>query len=239
MENGERVQGLALFESTADPEKPTTLAEYVERMTDDQEVIWYVTGRSREAAEKSPHIEAVRERGHEVLLLVDAIDEWLAPHLVQFDGKDIRSVTTGELDADSADADADAEADEKERTEAHASLLEAMQGFLEDDLKEVRLSKRLRNSAVCLVGDAGGLSPQVERMLREAGQDVPKSKRILELNPDHTVISSLRTIYDGDRADPRIESWSHLLFGQALLAEGEPLPDPVEFSRRVAELMTP
>ncbi len=237
LDHGERVQSLSLFDSTADLQGPTTLAEYVSRMPEDQDVIWFVTGPSREAATKSPHIEAVRERGHEVLLLTDGIDEWLAPHLRQFDGKEIRSVTTGEMDGDEADGEPDAA--EKERTEAHASLLEAMQSHLDADVKEVRLSKRLKDSPVCLVGDAGGLSPHLERMLRQAGQDIPGSKRVLEINPSHPVISGLRSIYEADRGDPRIESWSHLLFGQAVLAEGAPLADPIEFGRRVAELMTP
>ena len=253
-DDGLRIQKIALFHTTADAEHPTTLAEYVERMPEEQKVIWHVSGATRVAAENSPHIEAVRERGHEVLLLIDPIDEWLAPHLTTFEGKEIRSVTAGELDLDDSDGpaadagaddaaeDGDAEGDAPaadSREAEYASLVEAMQLHLDDDIKEVRLSKRLKKSPVCLVGDAGGLSAHLERMLRDAGQEVPKAKRVLEINADHAVISGLLAIYTADRADSRIESWSKLLFGQALLAEGAPLPDPVDFTRRVADLMTP
>ncbi len=236
-EHAERLQPLLLLASTADSEQLTTLPDYVSRMKEDQEAIYYATGETRAALETSPHLEAFAERGYEVLLLTDPVDELLVGHLTEHDGKPLRSVATGEVTLGSEEEREEAEQAQEERKKASAPLLETLQRHLDDHVKEVRLSGRLRESPACLVGDPDDLTPHLRRLLREQGGEIPAAKRALELNPEHEVFRRLSVVFDEDRGDPRVESFSHLLLGQALLAEGSPLPDPAGFSSRLTELM--
>ncbi len=231
------VKPLLWFDSSHDAEKPTSLAEYVERMKDGQENIYYITGESRAAVEKSPHLEAFRAKGYEVLYLTDPVDEIIVGHLTEFDGKALKSVGKGEVELGTEDEQKAAEEARKQKQEAHASLLEFISNTLDEHIKEVRLSSRLTESPVCLVGDEGDMSPQLQRLLEASGQAAPKQKRILELNPDHPLLARMQGLYDANREDPKLGDFAHLLHGQALLAEGSPLPDPVAFARRVTDLM--
>ncbi len=234
--HADKLKPLLLFQ-TSEGEKPTTLAEYVERMKDGQDAIYYITGESRAAVERSPHLEAFLAKGYEVLYLTDAVDEILVQNLTTFDEKPLKSVGKGEVELGTEEERKEAEEARKEKQASHESLLEALQAALEEDVKEVRLSSRLTRSAVCLVGEEGDLSPHLERLLRQHDQAPPKTKRILEINPEHPVLAKLQGVYDEDAASPRIAEAATLLYGQALVAEGSPLPDPVEFARLVAELM--
>ena len=236
-EYADDVKPLLMFLSSADAEKSTSLAEYVDRMGEGQEAIYFITGESRAAVEKSPHLEAFRAKGYEVLYLVDPIDEIIAGHLTTFAEKPLKSVGKGEVELGTEDERKKAEEARKAAQEAHASLLERLQGTLDEHIKAVRLSSRLTESAVCLVGDEADLSPGLERLLEASGQAAPKQKRILELNPAHPLLAKMQGIYDADREDARLVDFAHLLYGQALLVEGSPLPDPVAFGRRVADLM--
>ncbi len=236
-ESKDRVVPLLWFESSASETDKTSLDEYIERMKDEQEDIYYITGESRAACERSPHIEAFLDKGYEVLFLTDPIDEIIVGHLTEHDGKSLKSVGKGEVELGSEEERKAAEEARKEKEEAHASLLEFIQTTLDEHVKEVRLSARLKSSPVCLVGDEHDMSPGLERLLEQSGQATTKQKRILELNPDHPVLAKMQTRYAADSADPLLADYAHLLHGQALIAEGSSLPDPAAFARRVADLM--
>ncbi len=230
--------GLARFSSTRSDSELTTLRAYVERMPASQQAIYYITGKTRGAVEASPHLEAFRERGYEVLLLTDPIDELWTQVVSEYEGKPLQSVAQGAVDL-SDDTEKERSEDEREEeAAAHASLLERLQQALDAHVKEVRLSSRLTTSPACLVGDTGDLPPQLEQLLRATNQDVPVIKRILEINPKHPILDKLQGIYDADPEDARLADYAKLIYGQAVLAENGQPPDPAEFSRLVAELMT-
>jgi molecular chaperone HtpG len=200
-------------------------------MPADQKAIYYVAGDSLAAAKASPHIEALTKRGYEVLLLTDAIDEWIVDALRTFDEKDFVSAAKGALDLPETDEQKQAkEAKQKEL----APVTERMQKALEQRVKTVRVTDRLTDSPACLVSDEHGMSARQERVLREAGHDVPQQKRILELNADHAVVKKLASIDD----DATFADWSELLHDQALLAEGLLPADPAAFARRLTALMS-
>jgi len=206
-------------------------------MKDGQGAIYYMTAASRDVAQRSPHLEAFRARGWEVLFFLDPIDElWLRlPR--ELDGKPLVSAAKGDLQLGSDEEKKRAEETRKESEESLRDLLTALRAKLQDEIKDVRLSSRLTESPACLVGDAGDLSPQMQELLRRAGQDVPKVKRVLELNPTHPIVTTLRQIHAVDANDARLALYAELLYGQALLAEGGTLPDPAAFTRRLTELM--
>jgi molecular chaperone HtpG len=232
----DKILDLVMAPSTESAE-PIALSEYVGRMKEGQDAIYYMTAASRDVAQRSPHLEAFRARGWDVLLFVDPVDElWLRlPR--EFDGKSFVSAAKGDLQLGSEEEKKRAEETRKESEESLKDLLLALRAALQDEIKDVRLSSRLTESPACLVGDAGDLSPQMQELLRRAGQDVPKVKRVLELNPTHAIVTTLRQVHALDAKDPRLGLYADLLYGQALLAEGGTLPDPAAFSRRLTELM--
>ncbi len=237
-ERKERTLALVLAASTRDASELTTLDAYVERMKEGQEAIYYAIGSSRAIAENSPHLEAFRERGYEVLLFWDQVDDVWLQTTPEYQGKKFQAVGRGEIDLPEAKKDeADSEAKAPEVDRDYAELMTCLRVHLQDDIKEVRLSKRLTRSPVCLVGDAGDLSPQMEEMLRQMGQDVPKTKRILELNGEHPLIQKLQALVARDPKSDQIEPFAKLLHGQALLAEGGQLSDPAAFSRALADVL--
>ena len=225
-------------ESLDKPEGYTTLEGYVERMKEDQDAIYYITGDSRQAVANSPHLEAFTERGYEVLFLTDPIDEIMLSALNEFDEKPLKSVGKGNIELGSDEEKKQAEEDRAEKEKTYASLLEYIQKQLDDHVKEVRLSNRLKSSPVCLVNEENQMSPHLERILKQAGQDqLPTQKRILEINPNHAILTQMQGLFDKDATSGVLTDYAHLLHGQALLAEGSSLPDPVAFSQRVATLM--
>lgn len=236
-ENRDALLDLMLFESTNDPAELTTLREYKDRMKEDQDCIYFMTGESRAAIESSPHLEAFRDKGYEVLILTDNVDELWTQSMFEFDGKRFQSVGKGTVELGSEEERKKAEEELKTKQEEHKSLLECLKQKLDEHVKEVRLSKRLTSSAACLVGDQFDLSPQLEQLMRAANQDVPKTKRILELNPNHPILEKLEAIYKADANDARLSDYAQLLYGQAALAEGNQPPNPGEFAKLVANLM--
>ncbi len=229
----ERLLGLMLASSTASDS--TSLAEYVGRMKEGQTSIHYLVCPSVEAGRRSPHLEAYEAKGYEVLFFTDNIDELWLEREPEFEGKKLASIGHGD-----ADLGQETQADQAEREAKQkevSGLLQKLRESLQDDVKEVRLSARLTHSAVCLVGDSGDMSPQLEKLMAQLGRDVPKVKRILELNPKHRLVDRLQAVHAENPDDPRLADYAHLLFGQAILAEGGPLPDPARFSRLVADLM--
>ena len=235
-EGHDRILELVLAPSTQGRE-PTALGEYVTRMKEGQPAVYYVTAGTREVAERSPHLEAFRARGYEVLFFLDPIDElWLRlPREVE--GKKLVSVAKGAVDLGTEEEKKQEESAREETSERFKDLLLALRAALQDSVRDVRLSGRLTSSPACLVGEAGDLSPQLEELLRRSGQDLPRVKRVLELNPTHPLVERLQAFHAAHPADERMRRYADLLLGQAILAEGGTLPDPAAFSQRLAELL--
>ncbi|MEV6371366.1 molecular chaperone HtpG [Micromonospora musae] len=237
-ENRDTLLELVSAASTQDPAEPTDLRGYVDRMKDGQGEIWYATGESRAMLENSPHMEAFRARGLEVLLLTDPVDEVWVERVGEYDGKPLRSIAKGDVDLDTDDEREQAEAEREQQRKDHAELVAWMSGALAEDVREVRLSSRLTTSPACVVGDAHDLTPTLEKMYRAMGHEVPSVKRILELNPGHPLVAGLRKAHEqgGDQAELR--ETAELLYGMALLAEGGELADPSRFTRLLAERLS-
>ncbi|MGW7663568.1 molecular chaperone HtpG [Streptomyces sp. NPDC054756] len=235
-ENSEAILAVASFATTHSEDEPTTLAQYVERMGDDQKDIYFITGESRQSIENSPHMEAFRDKGIEVLLLTDPVDEVWVDAVGEYQGRKLRSVTKGEIDLD-AKGDEQADAEREKQAEDYAGLLGWMRERLEDDIKEVRLSTRLTVSPACVVSDAQDLTPALEQMYRAMGQEVPRTKRILELNADHPLVKGLNQAFKNDDDRTRLAESAELLHTLAVLAEGGQAKDPARFVKLVAERM--
>ncbi|MEV4506397.1 molecular chaperone HtpG [Streptomyces klenkii] len=233
-ENRDALLAVASFATTHHDTEPTTLKQYVERMKDGQDDIYYLTGESRQSIENSPHMEAFRERGIEVLLLTDAVDEVWADAVGEYEGKRLRSVAKGQIDLDPKDEDAAADEREKQ-TEEYAGLLGWMKEQLDEDIKDVRLSSRLTVSPACVVSDAQDLTPALENMYRAMGQEVPSAKRILELNPDHQLVKGLNQAYKEREDRTELAETAELLHGLAVLAEGGQPKEPARFVKLMAD----
>ena len=221
-ENQKAILDICSFASTHDPSTPTTLADYLARMPEGQDAIYHATGDSRAALESSPHMEAFRAKGYEVLLLTDPIDEVWVGAVPAFEEKAFTSIATGEVDLGGDEVDDDTK-------KGFDALLTWMASALADDVKEVRLSHRLTDSAAVLVGDPGDLTPTLEKMYRAMGQEPPTVKRILELNPKHALVAGLRDAHAARADDPALADTARLLHGMALLAEGGELAEPAAF----------
>lgn len=235
-ENQEALKELLLFASTKGDEL-TTLKEYCSRMPEDQKEIYYITGNSREMLANSPHLEALKNKGYEVLLMTDPVDEWVLQGLTTYDEKPLKSVAKGEVSPLSEEEKKEAEEKLKADEEQYASLLTFLKNTLREKVKDVKLSSRLTDSAVCLVAGEHDMSASMERLLRAAGQEVPETKRILEVNPQHELVKIMFDLYKENPSDPRLVEYTELLLDQALLTEGSPIADPVKFSKLVAKLM--
>ncbi|MEV7981618.1 molecular chaperone HtpG [Streptomyces sp. NPDC086519] len=238
-DNTDAILELVSTASTNDPEKTTTLREYVTRMKDGQDTIYYLTGENRAMVENSPHMEAFTAKGYEVLILTDPVDEVWTDQVPAFDGHRFQSIAKGQVDLDSdTDGSDEAKAEKVQREQDYAPLLAWLQTTLDEQVKQVRLSTRLTTSAACLVGDAHDLTPTLEKMYRAMGQDLPNVKRILELNPTHPLITALRQAHEANVDDPALAEIAELVYGGALLAEGGDLPDPARFTRLLTERLT-
>jgi molecular chaperone HtpG len=235
-DNTEALLELVSAASTHDPEQTTTLREYVERMKDGQDAIYYLTGETRAMVENSPHMEAFAAKGYEVLILTDPVDEVWVDQVPAFDGHRLQSIAKGRVDLDeSTDGDADAEAEKAKHEQEFAALLPWLATTLSEQVKQVRLSSRLTTSAACIVGDAHDMTPTLEKMYRAMGQEMPTVKRILELNPAHPLITALRSAHEANADDPALAEIVELVYGGALLAEGGDLPDPARFTRLLTD----
>ncbi|WP_202845100.1 molecular chaperone HtpG [Luteimonas saliphila] len=228
--NRERIAKLLRFASTRGEGEAQTVSldDYVGRMAEGQDAIWYVTADGYRAAAGSPQLEAFRARGIEVLLMSDRIDEWMLGHLREYAGKPLRHVAKGELPLDEAE-----KAKQAEASQAAAPLLERIKGLLGERVEDVRVSARLTDSPACLALSEYEMAPHLARLLREAGQDVPGGKPVLEVNPRHPLLQRLL----GEHDDARAADLAHLLLEQAELAAGAPLPDPAAFVQRMNRLL--
>ena len=232
--NKERIAKLLRFSSTqTDSEAQTvSLEDYIGRMKEGQEKIYFITADSFAAAKNSPHLQIFRSKGIEVLLLSDRVDEWLVSHLNEFDGKPLASIAKGELDLDKLADEEEKQAAKKIEGE-YADLVKRMKGALDERVNEVRVSKRLTDSPSCLVMGEQDMAVHMQQMLKQAGHELPPSKPDLEINPSHPLVSRLKDESD----DSRFASWSNVLLDQAMLSEGGQLDDPVAFVNRLNDLL--
>jgi molecular chaperone HtpG len=233
--NKDRIAKLLRFSSTANDnaDQNTSLADYLARVKEGQDKIYYATGDSYSAAKNSPHLEIFRKKGVEVLLLTDRVDEWMLSFLTEFEGKELVSVAKGGLDLGALEDEAEKKEHEETET-SYKELVEKMKAALGDKAKDVRVTFRLTDSPACLVADENELSGNLLRMLKAAGQSAPESKPILEINPNHPLVTRLK--YE-DAASSQFGDWAHILFDQAMLAEGGSLSDPASFVKRLNEML--
>jgi molecular chaperone HtpG len=228
----ETIADLLLFPSTkAEDGKLRTFQDYIEVMKEDQKEIYYATGTSLDEVLKSPHIEAFKDKDIEVLIFLDEIDDFIFTGF-EYKGKKLKSVSKGDISLDKTEGD-----EKKNAQKKYEKLLDLVKDTLKDDVKDVRLSGRLTDSACCLVADEGDMDPQMEKLLKAMGQDVPQRKRILEINPSHPLFAAMNTIFEKDKLSPVLDEYTRLLYDQALLLEGSKPKDPAAFAKAVAKLM--
>ncbi len=236
-QNKDKLTELLLFESLDNPDKKLiSIKEYADKMPADQKEIYYISGESREVLEKSPHLEFLRSKKFDVLLMTDPIDEWILQSIPEYSGRKLKSAGKGDFELDEKTK---SEKDDKTKkaVEEHKTLIEFLKKQLEKDVRDVRFSTRLTESPCCLVGGENDPSIQMEKIFKAMNREIPKMKRILELNPDHPLVESLQGLYNRNSSDPKLAEFAEMLYDQALLTEGIPLPDPLKFSKRVAMLM--
>jgi molecular chaperone HtpG len=234
-DNQETILDLISLDSTHAADTPTTLRQYVERMKDGQEDIYYLTGETRSMIENSPHMEAFRAKGYEVLILTDPVDEVWVERVDAFDGKPLRSIAKGQVDLGDEDDESETAEAKEQRKKDFAELVAWLSTTLADEVKEVRLSSRLTTSPACIVGDANDMTPTLEKMYRAMGQQVPPVKRVLEINPSHPLVAGLRKAKEAGSDETALREVAELLHGMALLAEGGDLRDPARFTRLLGD----
>ena len=225
----EAIADLLLFQSTmTEKDKYTTFDMYTMNMKDGQEDIYYISGPSREEVMKSPHLEAFKHKGYEVLFLLDEVDDLIFGGF-EYKGKKMKSVLRGDIHLDKASRD--------EEQKKFSKLVDFIKDYLKDDVKDVRLSGRLKESACCLVSDEGDLDPRMEKLLKSMGQEVPVGKRILEINPDHPLFEAMNKLFEKEGGSELVGEYSGLLYDQALVMEGSRPKDPAAFSKALSKLM--
>ena len=237
-DNQETLLEVCSFASTHSEDELTTLADYVSRMKEGQRQIFYATGESPQQILNTPHLEAFKAKGYEVLLLSDTVDEIWLGSVTEFDDKPLQSIAMGDVDLDTEEEKTAHEAERKEQEENFADLLAWLTETLSEHVKEVRLSTRLTDSPACLITDAFGITPSLARIYRATGQDVPVGKRTLELNPTHPLITGLQQAHKDRGDDPTNGETAELLYGAALLAEGNAPEDPARFAELLANRLT-
>lgn len=235
--NQDKLNGFTLWQSTGEGDW-TTLAEYVERMKEGQEEIYVLLGKDLETLREAPQLEVFRKKGVEVLLLTDHVDEFVLQGLESYEEKKLVDISRGEVDLSGLEGESNEEEDaNSEKQESYAPLCGLLQTALEEQISSVRVSKRLTDSAACLVTPQDAPSPQMERMMRAMGQEMPPVKRTLELNPDHALIQKLQALHTENSEDDRLGEFGELLYAQALLSEGGQLENPARFAKKMASVM--
>ena len=227
----DKIARLLRFASTTSEAVSVSLADYKARMKEGQDAIYYITADTLAAAKNSPQLEVFRKKGIEVLLMSDRVDEWALSFMTEFDGTPLQSVAKGSVDLGKLQDEAEKKATE-EAAETFKPVLAKLKEALKDKADDVRVTSRLVDSPACLVAADQGMSLQLARMLKQAGQAVPESKPILEVNPEHALLKKL-----ADDANPHFHDLAHIVFDQALLAEGGMPQDPAAYVRRVNALL--
>ncbi len=237
-DNKEKVLSLLLFQTSNDPEKLTTLKDYLARMKPGQEQILYLTGESLDSIKDSPHLEAVREKGYEALYLTDTVDELMLQYLPEFEGKKLKSIGKGWLKLGTEQEIKEAEKELDEKQAEYGPLMKFLERKLEQHVKQVRLSSRLTASPACLVVEEHDYSPILERALHKGNGAGPKQRRVLELNPKHSLIVRMRERYVDGNQDLMLDDAAEVLFGLVALAEGSELPNPMRFNQAASKVLT-
>jgi molecular chaperone HtpG len=227
-ENRKKLADLLRYESTMSEGKLTSLKKYVDRMPPEQKDIYYLTGDNLTDLADSPLLERLKDKGYEVLLMSDPVDEWVVQSLTEYDGKPLKSVEKGDLELGDVDA---------EKEESYAPLFGFIKSKLQDKIKDVKPSTRLKDSLACLSGDAQDLSAYMEKILKASGQNPPHAKRVLELNPDHPALGRIRSLYEKDQSNLVLEDYSEMLLDIAVIGEGGKLENPARFSKLLGNLM--
>ncbi len=228
----EAISDLLLFQTTNKPaDSHTSFQEYIDNMVKGQEEIYYITGTSYDEAKKSPYLEAFKEKGYEVLIMLDEVDDFIVGGL-EYKGKKFKSAIKGDLTLDKKEQDEKKKAEKK-----YKALIELIKDQLKNDVKDVRLSGRLKDTACCLVGDEGDMDPQMEKLLKSMGQAVPEGKRILEINPAHPIFEAMNSLFEKEQKSVVLDEYINLLYDQALLLEGSKPKDPAAFATAVTKLM--
>jgi molecular chaperone HtpG len=225
----DKIASLARYKTTQSEDKWVSLDDYVKRMKADQKEIYYITGDKLSSLINSPHLEKLKEKDFEVLLMTDPVDEWVVQSLTEYDGKPLKSAEKGDLDLDEVDDG---------KKEEYNALFGFIKGHLEEKIKEVKPSTRLKDSVACLSGDAWDMSAYMEKLLKASGQQPPETKRVLELNMDHPVVEKIKALFESDRDNPELKQYSQLLLDMAVVSEGGKLDNPGRFSKMVGDLMT-
>ncbi|NUN13205.1 MAG: molecular chaperone HtpG [Myxococcales bacterium] len=232
-EHREKLSDLVRYHSSAGDDL-TSLADYVSRMKEDQSAIYYIVGENRRALQQSPHIEALKAKGYEILFMIDPVDEWVQEGLTEYKGKPLVSAMKADLTLSTSEGDKKKAEGQKQ---SFSSLVEHLSKLLGDRVESVHLSERLTDSPACLAVPEGGLSAHMEKILRAHQKDLPVTKRVFEINPDHAIVDNLRRLHEREPDSARVAEWAELLYDQALIAEGSPLSDPAAFTRRVNSLL--
>jgi molecular chaperone HtpG len=223
----DKIAGLARYKTTKSQDKWVSLDDYIKNMQPDQKEIFFITGDNLNALINSPHLEKLKEKDYEVLLMTDPVDEWVVQSLTEYDGKPLKSAEKGDLGLEQ----------DKDAPEAFSALFGFIKGKLEAHIKEVKASSHLKDSVSCLTGDAQDMSAYMEKLLKASGQTMPAVKRVLELNLEHPLMSKIKTLFENDRDNPTLNDYCGLLFDLAVIAEGGKLENPSKFSRLVGEAM--
>jgi molecular chaperone HtpG len=227
-ENQKKISELVRYKTTQSDGKWVSLKEYVERMKEGQEEIYFITGDNMEALLNSPHLEQLKEKNYEVLLMTDPVDEWVVQALTEYDGKKLKSAEKGDLELDKVD---------EEKKDAFTPLFDFIRTQVQDHIKEVKPSARLKSSVACLSGDTYDMSAYMEKILKASGQEVPAVKRVLELNMDHPVIIGIRSMFEKDAGNPVLKDYSQLLLDMAVVSEGGKVENPARFSQLIGDMM--
>ena len=227
--NRDVLADLLRFKTTRSDDKQIALKDYVTNMKFGQKHIYYITGENLATILNSPHLEALKAKEYEVLLMTDPVDEWVVQFLTEYDGKTLQNAEKGDLDLNE---------EQKLPNQQHTTFFDAVKAHLEDKVKEVKASGRLKTSLACLSGDAQDMSAYMEKLLKASGQETPQVKRILELNMDHPALGQMRVCFEKDNADPLIKEYSELLLDLAVIGEGGKVENPSRFSKKVGELIS-
>jgi molecular chaperone HtpG len=225
----EKLAALARFKTTKSEDKWVSLDDYVKNMPEGQEEIYYITGDNLAALAGSPHLERLKAKDYEVLLMTDPVDEWVTQGLTEYEGKKLKSAEKGDLKIDAAEA---------KDAESFNALFGFIKGKLEEKVKEVKPSARLKDSVACLSGEDHDMSAYMEKILKSSGQEVPATKRILELNTGHPLMAKVNALFESDRDNPALGEYSQLLYDLAVVGEGGKVDNPGAFSKMVGELMS-
>ena len=224
----EKIASLARYKTTKSEDAWVSLDDYIKNMKADQKEIFYITGDKLSALLNSPHLEKLKEKDFEVLLMTDPVDEWVVQSLTEYDSKPLKSAEKGDLDLDAVDED---------KKEAYNALFGFIKGHLDNFVKEVKPSSRLKDSVSCLSGDTYDMSAYMEKLLKASGQKPPETKRVLELNMEHPVLEKIKTLFENERDNPQLKDFSQLLLDMAVVSEGGKLDNPARFSKMVGDLM--